>query len=265
MKKSFSIIFIIFFNIWFSFWIFSSTEDQKKGDCKNISTFEKNSIKQLVLSWNKIIDEKVYNQALINLKKHCDRQTNVLETNIFTNHLMDVAFRKLDAIKGLSYGIKPDNQWKAWREYLNDIENIYQTPPKNIYYKFIEFRWTPKKNTWANMKTLYGKYKQVCEEIYQKYQILTNKYTYDNKKITPKIFLSNCNKITELRYNNEANLVEQIMFQNYYKIVNDTLFKGFNQIYWKEFWDLYDKFMVALWNYEYMVRRFIKVTDANTK
>jgi len=53
---------------------------------------------------------------------------------------MDVAFRKLDAIKSLSYGIDLDEKGKNWRDYLNNIEKDYQTPPKNIYNKFIESR-----------------------------------------------------------------------------------------------------------------------------
>ena len=264
MKKLFSFVFVMFFMIWLSFWIDNQT---KTNDCWYISSLRTEKIRNQALFWNKIIDKEVYNQALANLWKYCNNEANVLDTDIFVNHLMDVAFRKLDAIKGLSYGIDPDEQGKAWRDYLNNIEKDYQTPPKNIYDKFIEFRWTPEQNTWANMKTLCGKYKQVCKEVRNMYQTVTYSKTYSNISMfmIPSIFLLNCDKLADLRYNNEANIVEQIMFQNYYKIVNDTLFKSFNQIYWKEFWDLYDKFMIALWNYEYMVRRFIKVTDANTK
>lgn len=261
IKKILLIVSIVLFFVWFSFWA------EKENDCNNISYFknlENNSDFLSMLEKNKIIDLNVYDQALINLQKYCKKNTDVLLSNIFANHLMDIAFRKLDAIEGLTYWITPDEQWKIWRDYINNVEKKYQTLPENIYNNFIKIWWTPEENIKSNTKTLYGKYLQTCEEIKNMYEFIYSSLTYNKVPITPKLFYYKCRELVKKRYNDEANLVEQIMFQNYYHIVNETLFKSFNQIYWKEFKDLYDKFMIALWDYEYMVKRFIKVTDANT-
>jgi len=252
------ILYLIIFIIWFSFW------ENKDNDCTYISTLKTTNIKDNSIKNNKEIDEKVYTQALKNLEKYCNADTDVLESRIFWNHLLDIAFRKIDAIEWLTYWTQTDEQWQSWRKYLNDIEKEYQTPPENIYNKFIEYWWKADANILWNTGTLYGKYILVCDEIKNIYDIITYSKTYNWIQLIPSIFYEKCINLANIRYNNELNLVEQIMFQNHYNIVNKTLFKTFNQIYWKEFIDLFDKFMIALWNYEYMVRRFIKVTDANT-
>lgn len=255
IKKIIIILLFFTFFLWFSFWA--------DGDCWRITALEKENIKNEAIKNSNVIDKKLYEQALINLKKYCNKDTEVLETNIFVNHLMDLAFRKIDAIEGLSYGLELDEKGKAWRDYLNKIEKEYQTPPKNIYNKFIEYWWKPDINMWANPNTLHWKYKLACADIHNMYDIVSSKKTYDWVRLDKNSFYRTCIISTNIRYQEEVDLVEQIMFQNYYKIVNETLFKWFNQIYWKEFIDLYDKFIIALWNYEYLVRRFMKVTDAN--
>ncbi len=256
MIKNIVVITSIFISfLGFSFWI--------SNDCLQISTLEKENIKNKAIEGKNIINEKIYDKALINLKKYCNGNTDILETNIFINHVMDVWLRKIDAIEGLAYGVELDEKGKAWRDYLNDIEKEYQTPPKNIYNKFVEYWWKPTDNIWNNNTKLYSKYKILCKDINNMYRIITSTSTYNWIDKISQSFYSQCEGITDKRYNDEVDLVEQIMFQNYYKIVNETLFKWFNQIYWKEFIDLYDKFIIALWNFEYLVRRFMKVTDAN--
>lgn len=259
MKRLLLILSFMVTLIWFSFWA------NNDNDCSNISVFGNNNIENKSLSGNKMITREVYNQALIHLKQYCNwGNKNSLETNIFSNQLLNIAFRRIDGVKGLGYGVASDEQGKTWRSYLNGIEKEYNTLPDQIYKTFEKSWGTAEQNTWANTKTLYGKYKLVCKEIKSIYEILTSHNTYIWIQITPSIFYTKCMALADKRYRDETRLVKQVMFQNNSHRLNDTLFKAFNQTYWKQLWDLYDKFMVNLWNYDYAVRRFIKVTDANT-
>lgn len=252
-KTTFTILVVIMF-IWFSFW------DQ---DCWYINSIKNDSIKEKALQNAKIIKEEIYNQALINLEKYCNKDNSVPQTKIFVNHLMDVAFRNLDAIEGLTYWIAPDEQWKIWRDYINGIEKEYTTPPWQIYNRFEQERWTPIQNIVANNETLYWKYMQVCEDIKNMYEYITYSKTFEWNQKTPSLFYTECMDKARERYNKEKKLVKKIMSQNYNNIKSKTLFKVFNQFLSKVFQDLNDAFMVTLWNYENMVSRFVKVTDAN--
>lgn len=253
-------IILLLFVLNFTFFSFAKINN---NDCKKIETLEKMKHNIFNNNFFFILEEKNYDRAIINLKKYCDWNNETLESSIFINHLLDIQFRQIDWIKWVEYGIELDKQWKARRDFLNNIQKKYNTNPSNIYKNFIKYRGEPDKNISINLDTLYWKYLASCKDLYTIYNYVTFEDTYNWIELSQELFSKKCKWIIKLKYQKEVQLVEKLIFQNYYNIVNKTLFKWFNQIYWKEIWNLYDKFIISLWNFEYMVIRFIKVTDAN--
>lgn len=231
-------------------------------DCEIIETLEKNW-KTIFSEWEyKIIDKDVYEKSLNNLKRYCDGDKSVLETNVFINQLLDIAFRKLDWIKWISYWIKFDEKAIERREYLNWIQKEYETPPGAIHDKFMQIWWEANDNTKANNNTLYGKYMLACKELKNIFPIIKHSHGFDWSQLTVNSFEIQCNDLVKQRYAKELEMVKKISFQNYNHIVNNTLYKALNQTLWKKLWDLYDKIMQNVWIYEHIVRRYMHVTNA---
>ena len=244
----------------------------KQWDCLNIKYFNRlaNTLLDKQLSNNKIVTLDVYKKAIQNLKKYCNLEKWVPETPSFINQLVDVAFRKIDAIKWMTYWLTPDPLWQWRRDYLNTVSKENNEKPQNIIKKFKQLRWTADKNTKANNTTLYWKYLLVCNEVWNVYQyLLTN--SDKNTNLISDIFMDTCQQMVKERYMREVTLVQKITFISFYTDVNKKLFESFSKhTEWqKSFSDklmkLYDKFTVALWNFQYLVLRFVKVLDANTK
>ncbi len=243
-------------------------------DCRlsSIAYFEK--IGDIVFNnwfskW-KIINKKVYSQAIENLKKYCNLEKWVPETPSFINQLVDVAFRKIDAIKWLMYWLNPDPLWEKRRNYLNKVSKNNNADPENIIKNFEKIRWNAEENIKANNTTLYWKYLSVCNEVWNIYQYLLTK-SDKNTNLINKIFINTCHQMVKERYMREANLIQKITFINFYTDINNKLFEGFSKhTEWQtsfsdKLMKLYDKFTIALWNFQYLVLRFVKVLDANTK
>lgn len=240
-----------------------AAEEKKEKDCANIENLQ--AAKKVIYSnWDyKIVDENVYQKSLNNLEIYCNWDTSVLETNIFINQLLDLSFRKLDWLKWLSYWVQFDEKAQQRREYLNWIQQNYETPPWEIYNEFMQAWWEPASNTDANNESLYWKFLLACKELKNIYPKVKNANTFDGNKLTVNAFEIRCNTLVQQRYSKELQMVKKVMFQNYYHITNKTLYKALNQTFWKKLWDLYDKVMHNVWVYEHIVRRYMHVTDAN--
>jgi len=238
----------------------------KDGDCSQASINYFNRIRRITEN-NKIVTKDVYNKAIENLKKYCNLERNVPQTPLFLNQLLDVAFRKIDAIKWLTYWLVPDPLWEQWRKYLNIISEKNDEDPKNIIAKFKKFWWSPGQNIEANNKTLYWKYLLACDEIGNICNYLN---VNDNNTIIHSIFMNTCKQMVRKRYLEELTLIQKLTFINFYTNIDKKLFKSFlKHTNWGESFSdklmrLYDKFTVALWNFQYLVLRFVKVLDANT-
>lgn len=254
MKKIFLIIMSIFI-IWISF---AQNKKITEKDCNN------DILKYLDNLWNKlnnlpnlkIIKKEDYQVAIKNLKKYCNNDWEVLQSPYFINHLLDVWFRKLDAIDPLEYWITFDQEGIKWREYLNWITE--KTKPDDISKNFTEI-WGRKNWTW-----LYSKYISTCKDLkyIDSYIVSQNNwYTITNN------LHNKCINLANQRYQEEANLVSSLMIRSFYKRIDTKLYESFFQKNNKSFADklmkLYDKFTIALWDFQYLVLRFVKVVDAN--
>ena len=154
MKTIVSLIMLISF---FSFLNFSYS---KSWNCKNISYLESLTERGDFFEDNKIYKKNIYNTALKNLKKYCEWDaSDVLKTDIFINHIIDVGFRVLDWFWWkYSYGEKSDPKSKEWRDYLNTIMKDYNHDPNLIKQKFEELWWNASLNIIWNENTIYWRY-----------------------------------------------------------------------------------------------------------
>ena len=255
---------LIFFFISSSF-----SYELKDSNCKNLKSLELIGQNNNYLSATKILNKEIYDTALKNLKKYCNGDTiDVLPSDIFVNHLIDVGFRVLDGFWWkYSYWLPPDELAKQRRNYLNGIMKEYETPPQEIKDKFEEIWGQPQENYKANENNLLGRYLLYCIELVPIYNLIvpnTNK-EQSSKYAMISLYYNACKNLAIQRYVKESYLVNRIMFMNTYHHINKVLYKWFIQEFNVKWAKLYDKFLVLLWNYEYVVRRFIHATDVQTK
>ena len=236
--------------------------ERSDGDCKNIAYYE-NLIWKISFDKNIILNKEVYVKSLENLKKYCDNQDNVLQTPIFYNHLLDVSFRKIDAIKWAMYWIKPDELWLQWREFLNNVEEKALTDPKKISETFKKIWWSPQDNINSNPNTLYGRYKLACDELLNiSDKVITSKSTDDKTSQMINSYLSvQCYNLAKKKYEQAVKVATKVSIQNFYNRTNNKLFKKLNEEFTEKVSRLFDKMMVLLWDFEYVVRRYIHATD----
>ena len=259
MKKIFLFIFLItYFQVSYAWYV---------ADCNNIPYYEKLESK-LNFSNFKIVNKNVYHIAFMNLKKYCDdNSSNVLSSPIFFNHIIDISFRKIDAIKWAGYWVNFDSKWLAWRNYLNEVAKDYDTDPRKIAKKFKEFWWNGEQNLKANNDTLYWKYLLACNEALSIADKTTTSSTKDDNyyPVTSDYFINACKTLAKKRYEKEVRLVTKFVSLNMYHHISKTLHKWFNEIFWKQNAKLLDKFMEINGNFEYVLRRFIHATDVKAE
>ena len=267
MKKQL-VLFIIW--IYFLLWGFSQWNFKITGwDCNNwFFLFLKKFSNNYNFSNNKIITKAVFNRSKENLQKYCNLESWVPTSTYFLEQLLNTAFRKIDAIKWLTYSIEPDPLWEERRQYLNNIYQQNKIPSNQIISKFIKYWGTADDNVEANNHTLYWKYLLACQEIEK---IYPNISIINNKSIINTNFNKFCKQIAKNRYLKELDLIQKTSFINFYTNLNNELFDNFTKhTEWKSSFSdkllkLYDKFTVSLWDFQYLVLRFVKVLDANTK
>ena len=259
MKRYFYIIaFIVLFIAYilnFTVW----NEENTEWDCKYKKFFAEIKKNPKFLDWLNIIDKKTFSQAVDNFSKYCAGDWKVLQTPVFVNHLVDVAFRKLDAIDWLTYWVKPHPLWLSRRNFLNSVSQTYKVPPEKIKDQFVSY-WG-KDNKW----NLYNLYKEVCAEIWKIAWYVSNNdsLNFDSKSSFKQFNENKCNELADMRYYKELSFVKKLMFQSFYTIVSDKLYKYFNTNFANKLMDLYDNFIITLWDFDYLVLRFMKVTNAN--
>jgi len=254
-KKYFLFLLLIYIFSWFTY--------SYVADCNNLSYYERLESKFKFDSF-KIVNKNVYHTALMNLKKYCDdNSANVLSSPIFFNHIIDISFRKIDAIKWAGYGVKFDSKWLDWRTYLNNVAKDYNTDPRKISKKFKEFWWNGEQNMKANNETLYWKYLLACNEAMNIADKTITSSTKDDNyyPVTDDYFINSCKKLVKRRYEDEVRLVTKFVSLNLYHHISKTLHKWFNETFGKQNAKLLDKFMEINGNFEYVLRRFIHATD----
>ena len=197
----------------------------------------------------------IVQNAISNLVRYCDRDKKVLQTPFFLNHLVDQYFRYLDWIETENYYWPLYKQSKQRRIFLNKIaeNNFRGINPKDINNKF----WQQYIPIWLN-------YYKFCNSLLWINNIIESK----NASILDKNFVgkyvNKCKLLANDNLAQETYLLHQILLKSYYSSFDVNSFKYF-KAYASQLNELYNIFTIALWDFYYLVNRFIKVTDANTK
>ena len=252
MKKVI-LIFIISIFLWISFSIATTL---KWWDCQRLEEIKK------IISDKQIFPGQFYEKAFTNLSQYCNWNKNVLNSKYFINHYLDVKFRYLDWFENNS-----DPNAKNRRNFLNQIaKNNYTTKDpnkliKNLIEIYKKLRWSTNSN-WI----LYQKYINTCNKLSSINSKIEDSNLKNNKANIINAYLpTKCKQLANQRKLQETALVQSIIYKIHYTTIQQRLFKTINQDFLKKWDNLYNKFVVSLWDFMYLVRRFIKSTDANTK
>ena len=240
------------------------------NDCKIKSEIEK---KTKIEIWDNSIasklpedtadnNQEIVTIALNNLEKVCKwKNLNwVLNSKSFINQLINTYFRYLDAIQiKWSYLTNYDPDWLAWREIINSfVEKTNQDNPSSDWIDKLKEKYYV---YWTTDKKLYSKYTKFCKKLPE---INRTIHAWTDQNI-PDSLMDECLVLAENRLAEETLLVNHLIKLNYYKSLKNKLFEMFNNKFAKQWDDLYNEFVISLWNFEYLVTKFIKVTNANTK
>ena len=197
-------IFILIF--WYTF--ASESNDQDVGDCKFVreTKWENLGIMVETRSWkNEIVYPKEsIKRALLNLKAFCCKKWGILwedtpgceidrkewwlwknypDSKFLYDHLVDVWFRRLDAMENLLYEwVKLDPIWQGRRDFINKKWNQEEwTTPTDILPKFYE-QWTlntnyllPTREDWNYNEQYQNQWTAITSEYNNR--PLTNRYS----------------------------------------------------------------------------------------
>ncbi len=268
LKKLFFFVFTIFLLISSVFaveWDYARHD----GNCNKWNIEYYNSLLEdgSIFKNKKIITKDVFEVAIWNLEKYCNNEWNWLQSPIFANQILDIAFRKVDGIEWLAYWVKLDPVWKKYRDQLNEIQKEYDTDPQKISKLFESSWWSAEQNIDANDSSIYWRYQLICKEFDSMADKLLA-FKSQNNKVSP---MSNaylreaCNKIVENKYQQETTLISKISLQNFYHHAEKKLYKQVNEEFTKKIWKLFDDITIMLWDLEYVARRFIHATDVQTR
>lgn len=251
---------------------FAITNDLVKGrwDCwlLNRKSIEDTVNKIFQSSNYEIIEPKDLKIALTHLDEYCKCVSDGTcssyvgaESTFLFDQLLDVIFRKLDAIDGL-YRWEPDVIWKQRRQFIeNEITKIHWDIPENIYKKFKDY-WDTQNGK------LYKRYQKACDEIVS---ILSNwvwifpsnyKKEDTSFSIDKQNLLAICHNQVLSRLNKEVAYIQYMMIDKWNKALK-TLRENYlmRQIVVKDWPRLLEKFSKFLWYFT----RVIKLVGEWTK
>ncbi len=220
-----------------------------EGDCVIFSTNQKSenpfqvcdNIKNL-----KVLNASGCRLAFQSLKDFCEDKSDYLwpESSYIFDHLLDVWFRKLDALDDLVRW-SVDNDWQTRRIYVNKwVENIKWVRPQQIVDVF-NYYWNP--NNWI----LFKKYLYVCDDIEKIISKLITVNYFNNWKSTfsfDKDFLKRlCIQQVYSRYYKEEAFIRlllikkgNLMLENEWK---NYVIKQFVQQDWQRLVEKFSKFV----------------------
>ena len=226
---------------------FSFAQTINRWDCARIREIE-----NIITS---LYSDKLHLQALTNLKKFCNKDNSVLQSSYYINHYLDVAFRYLDGFEQES-----DPQAKQRRILLNTIA---KSDYKNI--KPSVLTWMYNKIRWISPWSLYQKYINTCNHLTWLNSLLETNSTNNNRVNIIWTYLQKCYQLANTRKIQETKLTQILLYKIHYRTLQSKLFKLLNQDFVKKRDNLYNQFVISLWDFMFLVRRFIKSTNANTK
>ena len=250
MKRIIVILLVIFPFISFA-------QQRNIWDCKNLDFIEakQDIIAKILPKKTQNYNLKIVNIALTYLKRYCNYDPNVLQTPYFLNHLLDVYFRFLDWIKTNYYSEPLFPKSVSYREKLNSIakSNFRWIDPNKIDELYKYFVW--------EISPLYFEF---CSKYSSLQNFIEKGDSTSNFITTIWKYTKVCNNISHNRINKEIIFLTSIKYKIYYSNYQNDLFKKFKD-YASKLDNLHNIFTIALWDFYYLVNRFMKVTNANTK
>ena len=143
------------------------------------------------------------------------------------------------------------------RKFLNQVaqNNFTNTTPEEIKQKYYDIF----------LKKIAGLYFYICYTIPEIKNWLSNKDSKNTNTVnTLDTDKKICFKLAENRLQQESLLINWIIYKTIYNSYQNQLFTHFKAFASKRD-KLYNLFVIALGDFEYLVNRFIRVTNANTK
>ena len=199
------------------------------------------------------------------LRSYCNKNSEWAESPYIFDHLVNIGFRKLDAIVWKTYDLTPDTNWIEWQNKITAFSTQFsdswpgKTPvTQNTLGKFItDFtKYWPSTAPWISLTNscavpnydslpLYSKYIATCEiarcisdDILQ----ITN--TTNASTDTSKNILTNnlCSSITTNRFISEAIQTKQLITRVWIRSITNTISSySENYFIWNRRQNLFDK------------------------
>ncbi len=276
LKKLNKILWVFcLFLIIFNYPVYAATSDQGMSfdDCEIVE-----KISESALDWleTNILPHDEIMIARNHLKTYCANKrsssTNsglgFVDSAFFANQLVDVWFRRIDAIDGLYYGTT-DSKWKERRTYIENQKKEHFTHPIKIRDKFVDlwFGWDHQmenvsisnisKMQWNN-DYIAGKYFLVC---YETFEIIVPAVKSYNSLSLATYWEDVCRTMAQERIYAEINFTTDIMLRNIWQTIADVtkeyIYEWFMN---KRANKLIEKFNIMLGRFELIVKRYNKRT-----
>jgi len=209
-----------------------------------------------------VLPAEAFKQALINMKAYCCTKPDLLtctqsekdnaskfypKSEIFFDHLLDIAMRRLDGDKKLAYGLDPDPTALERRTKITEIANSANGTPANtiegIYTGYRTIHTYPIDTVINNYNknvatiSLGDKYNTICELVKKIYEETVT----SDRTIIWSSFINGCKNLVRERVKRETGYVKILMVQKSNQLLDET-----TKAYTKKYF-IQEK-MMALWN-----------------
>ncbi len=244
----------------------------RSDDCEIIDKVDENILDKI--DWTQILQKEEiklsWQHTLLYCKNLRSDSTNpwleFLDSPLIANQLIDIWFRKIDAI---NYFTSPDPLWQQRRKFIEKQKRNHYLHPLTVHEKFIKWWFgdtynlqqfqieKPDQIVWNN-NIIAWKYYQVCHEVYD--IILPAIKTYNS--LSPvNLWQTQCKLLARKRIIAEINFVSNIIIRNIEQTIADIteayIYAWFMETRMSR---LVDKFMIMLWKFELIVKRYNKRT-----
>lgn len=201
---------------------------QQISDCWLVMSAQNNSIvddtfKKMTansaLANNSVVNDQVLRSALNNLQSSCcielkwnacDKRVDQAPVSVFLmDHLIDVSFRKLDAIDSElnGYTVTPDEDSKSYRTELKKIATDPKGNNAQVIQEHFKKYWEVTKA--SNVDSLSAKYRSVCQEA--RNIVYNNRVWSSVKQSYAWIFVNICKNLAENRIQKEQTYIKALI------------------------------------------------------
>jgi len=276
IKALTKIIWILFLIFAFSnYSVYGVTNDQGMSfdDCEIVEKISETALDWLeteILPHDEIMIARNHLKTYCANKRSSDTNSGLgfVDSAFFANHLVDVWFRRIDAIDGLYYGTT-DDKWKQWRMYIENQKKEHFTHSIKIRDKFVDlwFGWDRQmenvsiseidKMKWNN-SNIAGKYYLVC---YETFEIIVPAVKSYHSISLASYGQDVCRTMAQERISSEINFTTDIMLRNIWQTIADITKEYIYEWFMNKRGNtLIDKFNIMLGRFELIVKRYNKRT-----